>query len=62
MHDDEWRRKREDLLREVYTEARRLHFSAYPAHGSGFVTILTAGDLTKLRVAIEKVEEIETLR
>jgi hypothetical protein len=39
-------------LLAVVEAARKLEFSAYPAHGSGLVTIVTAGDIGELQASL----------
>jgi pilus assembly protein TadC len=41
-----------ERLRRIEDAARALRFSAYPAHGSGFVIAVTGGNIDTLRDAI----------
>lgn len=41
-------------LRKIEAAARALEFSAYPAHGSGFVLIVSRGNVDDLRKALEQ--------
>lgn len=43
-------------LVELYEIAKELKFSSYPAHGSGFVLIVTGGNVDDLAKAIKNVE------
>lgn len=46
-------------LRAVVDAARKLKFGAYPAHGSGFVTIVTEGGVRELRDAFDALDAAE---
>ena len=41
-----------ERLRKIETAARVLKFSAYPAHGSGFVITVTGGNINDLEAAL----------
>lgn len=41
-------------LRKIEAAARALEFSAYPAHGSGFVLAVSGGNVDDLRKALEQ--------
>lgn len=41
-----------ERLRKIETAARALQFSAYPAHGSGFVTQVHGGNINDLEAAL----------
>jgi hypothetical protein len=45
-------------LWELYQVAKQLKFSAYPAHGSGYVTTVTGGNINDLEAAIEAVDNL----
>jgi hypothetical protein len=42
-----------DRLRKIETAARALKFSAYPAHGSGFVMQVHGGNINDLEAALK---------
>lgn len=42
-----------ERLLKIEVEAKKLTFGAYPAHGSGFVTIVTGGNITDLTTALK---------
>ena len=46
-------------LWELYEVAKKLKFSAYPAHGSGFVLTVTDGNINDLEAAISAVETLK---
>lgn len=46
-----------DRLRKIETAARALKFSAYPAHGSGFVLQVTDGNVNDLEAALGSHEQ-----
>ena len=41
-----------ERLRKIETAARALKFAAYPAHGSGFITQVTGGNINDLEAAL----------
>jgi hypothetical protein len=41
-----------ERLRKIETAARALKFSAYPAHGSGFVIQVSGGNINDLEAAL----------
>jgi hypothetical protein len=41
-----------ERLRKIEVAARALEFSAYPAHGSGFVIRVTGGNVDDLKTAL----------
>lgn len=45
-----------DRLRRIENAARALKFSAYPAHGSGFVLIVSDGSINDLAAALSTSE------
>ena len=46
-----------ERLRKIETAARALKFSAYPAHGSGFVMQVCGGNISDLEAALAAHEE-----
>lgn len=42
-----------ERLRKIEAAARALKFSAYPAHGSGFVISVTGGNINDLEAALK---------
>ena len=45
-----------ERLRKIETAARALKFSAYPAHGSGFVMQVSGGNINDLEAALKSAE------
>lgn len=43
-----------ERLRAIEMAARALQFSAYPAHGSGFVTVVSGGNINDLERALNQ--------
>ena len=46
-----------ERLRKIETAARALKFSAYPAHGSGFVLQVHGGNINDLEAALGSADE-----
>jgi hypothetical protein len=46
-----------ERLRKIETAARALKFSAYPAHGSGFVIQVSGGNINDLEHALDAQSE-----